>query len=269
MELEKILKKHNLTEEELTKILKQVTSPKIEKDNIHEHYYSIKKDKFLVTGDWHVGHKNFRYDAFEGMQRAIKKYNIERIYHTGDLIEGMSNREGHIYELSELGVSNQMNKVSDLISQLDCEIFYINGNHDLWAMQKSNQGFNVGKEIDTNNKNVHYLGDMKAEIKLSPTVKMWLTHEGNTAYALSYSGQKRINSIHGGNKPSIWFNGHLHKSLYMEYRNIHFFESGTLQQQTDYMAMKGSPAHVGFWICEVYHNKKGIKHLRNSWHPYY
>ena len=269
MTLEKILQKHNLTEDELNIILRQHKKPKIENNNSHEHYYSLKKDKFIITGDWHVGHKNFRYDTFEGLQKAIKRFKVERVYHTGDLVEGMSNREGHIYELSTPGVSNQMNQTAEYIQALPCDMYFINGNHDLWAMKKSNQGFNVGKELDRNISNAHYLGDLKAEIKLSPTVKMWLTHEGNSAYALSYSGQKRINSIHGGNKPNVWFNGHLHKALYMEYRNIHFFESGTLQQQTEFMAMKGSPAHIGFWLCEIYHNKKGVEQVRSTWFPYY
>ena len=269
MTLEKILEKHNITEEELNNILKQSKKPKLEKNNSHEHYFSTKKDKFIVTGDWHVGHKNFREDAFEGLIKTIKKYKIERIYHCGDLLEGMSNRDGGIYELSYLGISNQLNEANRLIQQLPCDMYFILGNHDLWSKIKSNQGFNIGKNLEEENKNAHYLGDMKSEIKLSPTTKVWLTHEGNSAYALSYSGQKRINSIHGGQKPSLWFNGHLHKSLYMEYRNIHFFESGTLQQQTDFMAMKGSPAHVGFWMIDVYHNKKGINQVRSSWFPYY
>ena len=269
MDLEKLLEKHNITETELNNILKQAKKPKLEKDNSHEHYHSTKRDKFIITGDWHVGHKNFRHDAFEGIQRTLKKHKIDKIYHCGDLIEGMSNRDGHMYELSHLGVSNQIAETVKLLNGLDAKVYFVNGNHDLWSKNKSNQGFNAGQNINELCKNVDYLGDMKAEVKLSPTVKMWLTHEGNSAYALSYSGQKRINSIHGGNKPSVWFNGHLHKALYMEYRNIHFFECGTLQQQTDFMAMKGSPAHVGFWLVDVYHNKKGINQIRSSWFPYY
>ena len=615
--LEDVLNKYNLTEPELEKILKQSKKPKLEKNNSHDHYHSTHRDKFIVTGDWHVGHRNFRVDCFDGIQKVLKKHKIDKIYHCGDLIEGMSNREGHVYELNHLGVSNQINETQKLFNSLNAQIYFINGNHDLWVKNKANQGFNVGQSINDNCSNAHYLGDMKAEINLSPTVKMWLTHEGNSAYALcfddkteiltedgwrlfkdlknervatlnlktdtfewqkpidyteeeyngemlkfsarnidmivtpnhrmlvrrynksidlsrvkhyimpqkahptlskewiikqakdlkglfrqqwqmkrgdqnwkgniienvkvpfvqphkfsnknfkhigtlyiddvaeflawyvtegcashstvsicqsqkanpdnysqilnllkrmnlkccvtgkdkkdisinsvelaswvisecgkgsknvflpkwlkdqptdileivfdtmikgdgwvngkgfgyksiskrlrddiseigiklgyavtegvdslsftseqilptinkrpesinykgkiycvsvpnkiimvrrngkaiwsgnSYSGQKRINSIHGGQKPSIWFNGHLHKALYMEYRNIHFFESGTLQQQTDFMAMKGSPAHVGFWMLDVYHNKKGINQVRSSWFPYY
>jgi DNA polymerase II small subunit/DNA polymerase delta subunit B len=267
--IEEILKKENLTEEELKKIIQQSKKPKLETKNIHEHYHNTKHHKFIVTGDWHVGHQNFRYDVLDGMKKIIKKEKIEEIYHTGDLIEGMSNREGHIYELRTLGVTNHIDEVVDIINDLNKTFYFINGNHDLWAKMKSNQGFNTGKNIEEQCPKAIYLGDMKAEVKLSPYAKMWLTHEGNSAYALSYSGQKRINSIAGGNKPGAWFNGHLHKALYMEYRNIHFFESGTLESQTDFMKMKGSSAHVGFWLVDIYHNKKGINQIKSSWFPYY
>jgi predicted phosphodiesterase len=269
MTLEKVLEKHNLTEDELNNIIKQSKKPELKTKNIVEHYHSTKHDKFIVTADWHVGHKNFRYDCYNGINKAIKKYKIDKIYHCGDLIEGMSNREGHVYELNLLGVSNQIKECKDLIKNLNTDFYFINGNHDLWIKQKANQGFNIGEELSNTIDNAHYLGDMKAEVKLSPHVKMWLTHEGNTAYSLSYSGQKRINSISGGNKPNLWFNGHLHKAMFMEYRNIHFFESGTLESQTDFMAMKGSPAHVGFWLVDVYHNKQGVNQVRSSWFPFY
>jgi hypothetical protein len=103
-----------------------------------------------------------------------------------------------------------------------------------------------------------------------PNKTIFTRRNGKTLWTgNSYSGQKRINSITGGNKPNLWFNGHLHKALYMEYRNIHFFESGTLESQTDFMAMKGSPAHVGFWLVDIYHNKQGVNQVRSSWFPYY
>ena len=85
----------------------------------------------------------------------------------------------------------------------------------------------------------------------------------------SYSGQKIINSLEGGTKPNIIFNGHIHKSLQMYYRNIWFHESGTLMHQSEFMAMKGSPAHVGFWTSEIKFSKNGIQSIKSEWYPIY
>ena len=57
--------------------------------------------------------------------------------------------------------------------------------------------------------------------------------------------------------------------MYMFYRNVHALESMTLQDQTPFMAMKGSPAHVGFSILDIYVNKKGIDKFTPTFYPYY
>jgi UDP-2,3-diacylglucosamine pyrophosphatase LpxH len=181
----------------------------------------------------------------------------------------MSNRDGHIYELETIGVSNQINQAANLLSASPVPLFFTTGNHDEWSKNKANQGHLVGQDLESRISHATFLGEYTANIKFSDNVTMRLTHEGATAYALSYSGQKRINALEGGTKPSIIMNGHLHKLLYMNYRNIHYFEAGTLQSQTPFMAMKGSPSMVGFWLLDVYHNKKGITQLKQTAFPYY
>jgi hypothetical protein len=42
-----------------------------------------------------------------------------------------------------------------------------------------------------------------------------------------------------------------------------------MQNQTEFMAMKGSPAHVGFWILDVCFSKDGVKRFKSEWIPEY
>jgi predicted phosphodiesterase len=257
-----------LTEQEMNLIMKQIKQPE-KKINTFDHFYNEKHTKVLVMSDTHIGSKYFREDIFQDLLKIIKKEKPDAVYHSGDIIEGMSNREGHIYELSIMGTSNQATKAIELFKQIEKPLFFTTGNHDEWSKVKSNQGYLLGQDLEKSIPNSKFLGEYTADIKFSEQVTMRLTHEGASAYALSYSGQKRVNAIEGGTKPAIIINGHIHKLLYMYYRNIHYFEAGCLQDQTPFMRMKGTPAMKGFWLLDIYHNKNGITKLRQTAYPYY
>lgn len=266
--LEKLIERYGLSEGEVETFLKGLSKPP-KRHNTYEHFYGERRTKLGFFPDTHIGSKFFRPDIFDA---AIKKFNQEKVdavYHVGDIIEGMSNREGHIYELETLGVSNQVNQAAELLNQVQQPFYFITGNHDGWSRVKGNQGVSVGDMLEDKIKDSKFLGEMYADIQLHPNVKLRLSHEGNSSYTLSYSGQKRINGLQAGTKPNIIVNGHLHKSLYMMYRNIHYFEAGSMEDQTPFMAMKGSPAMLGFWILDVRHNKGGISQMKPTFYPFY
>lgn len=265
----KLFKDKNISYDEAKMLVKGSQKYQAQTHNQHNHFYGSRHSKILITSDWHFGHKNFRYDIFEDTVKVANKEKVDAIYHPGDVTEGMSNRDGHFFELAIPGVTNQVHGVAELINQYKQPFYFILGNHDLWSMKKGNQGVNIGKELEGLCSNATWLGDMKADVYLSPSCKMELSHEGSAAYALSYSMQKRINAISGGDKPHIKVNGHIHKMLYMFYRNIHSVEAGTLEDQTEFMAMKGTPAHTGFWLLDIYYNKKGINRFTTTAYPYY
>jgi len=268
--LEKILTKHNLSQKELDMILKQNATPEKKKFNVEQHYWRPRRVKLGFIADTHIGHSFFNYSIYEASRHQFKKNKVEAIYHCGDVLEGMSNREGHFYELKTAGVSNQIKEAKEVLEGYDLPVYFITGNHDEWATKKSNQGISVGDYLDqVTNEKIKHIGDFRTDIELAPKVKLRLTHEGTGAYALSYSLQKRINALEGGTKPNIIVNGHPHKAIQMFYRNIHAFEAGTLCDQTPFMAMKGSPAHTGFWILDIAYNKKGITDLKAQLFPFY
>ena len=87
-----------------------------------------------------------------------------------------------------------------------------------------------------------------------------------TAYANSYKGQKLIESLLEIEKPNLIFSGHYHKSLYQFARGIHQWESGTICRQTGFMRGKKIPAHVGFWMVEVEHEKGKVIGVSSKWY---
>ena len=266
---DKLLKKYDLSPDDLEHVLKQLKTPKKNINNTYKYDSKSNHIRLGVFSDTHYGHNKFRYDVHKASVKVFNKKNIDMILHCGDIIEGMSNRDGHIYELDKIGVTAQLKEAVTLLSEYNKDLYFILGNHDAWSKNKSNQGFNIGKYLEDNINGSKYLGDLKADIELSDNVKIRLSHEGNSAYALSYSSQKRINAMEGGSKPNILFNGHLHKSMYMFYRNIHAFEVGCLLDQTEFMAMKGSPAMVGFWVVDLFYNNNGINKIKPEFYPFY
>lgn len=263
--------KLGLTETELKRVLEQLRKPERVRRTF-DNWADSKRNKFMVISDTHIGSKYYRPEIMDAAAKVAVKEVVDVVYHAGDVIEGMSNRDGHVYELQDIGVSAQINRAASELEKIvikNIPLAFTTGNHDEWARNKANQGVEVGPVIQDKVKGTTWLGDYTAKIKLGSAADMWLTHEGASSYALSYSGQKRINGLSGGVKPSLIFNGHIHKSLYMFYRGIHYFEAGCFQDQTPFMAMKGSPAMCGFWVVDVSHNKKGVNEVSQRFYPFY
>jgi predicted phosphodiesterase len=216
------IKKTALLPEEIKLVLSS-KHPAIKKED-YDCYFGKDRLKIGVISDMHIGSKSFNYHAYELALREFNKEKVDAVYCPGDILEGMSQRDGQIYELNKVGYTEQLDEAVRLLKRIKQPFYFITGNHDQWAMNKGNMGLNVGQEIQEKIPNAHFLGEMEAYVNLGHGQKMKLTHRGNTAYALSYSGQKQINGLEGGTKPAVILNGHLHKALYMNYRNINYIE---------------------------------------------
>jgi len=181
----------------------------------------------------------------------------------------MSNRSGHIYELSHLGYAAQKEHAIEVLSQWsDTPIYMVSGNHDLW-FKKSN-GADVVNDICEVIPNAEYLGEHEGDISLNGKgiLKLWHGGDGNS-YAISYRLQKIIEAITGGEKPDMLIAGHVHKSMYMYDRHVHVYSAGAIQRQTPWMRGKRIASHTGFWIVEAWVNSDGISKTRGEWFPYY
>lgn len=205
------------------------------------------------------------YQAFE----EFKKAGVDFITHSGDVTEGMSNRPGHIYELSHLGYAAQKDEAVEIFSQwTDTDIYAIDGNHDRWFIKSA--GAKIVEDIDSAVENFHFIGHDEGDISLGgkATLKLWHGEDGNS-YALSYRLQKILESLSGGEKPSVMIAGHVHKYVSIFERNVYAVSAGTMQRQTPWMRGKRIAAHVGFVIADYWINEDGISKFRHTWHPFY
>jgi hypothetical protein len=210
--------------------------------------------RFGVFADAHMGHKDYRPDVLRKMVADGKRFGIEFWLNAGDTIEGMSGREGHIYELDYIGYSAQIKFFEEEMKIFKNTVYSIEAqnSHSGWYKNKGNMGLNIGEELAKLSKHYKFIGYDEQDLEFSNGLKIRLRHPGGgTAYALSYKLQKYIESISGGQKPHLLFHGHFHKSLQVFYRNVYGFESGCICDQTPFMKKIGTPAMVGYWLIDV------------------
>lgn len=225
--------------------------------------------RFAVMADTHLGHRQAREDwvlrAFEDMEEE----GVEFILHVGDLVEGMSGRPGHVYELSHTGFQAQIGCAADLFALAPVPIKAILGNHDLWFSGKGDAGVDVGAALALRMPG-HFecLGYHEADVVVNGIkVKLWHGMDGK-AYAKGYRGQKIVETLPGGGKPHILLLGHAHDSAFFVTRNVCVFECGTFSLQSDFMRYTKKEACPGWWSIEVW-GEGEIQSIRPWWHPFF
>jgi len=276
----KELKKIDLNEIELKKVLTNLKDTNPLKYKPQRISFPDKSVRFSVFSDAHMGHMDYRPDVLDKLIKDTKRQGCEFSINVGDTIEGMSGREGHIYELKYLGASKQMDYFKSEFEKFDkiskkFQVYSIEAqdSHSGWYHSKGNTGLNVGEELASRSKHYKFIGYDEQDLLLDNGLKIRLRHPGGgTAYAISYKMQKYVESISGGQKPDMVFQGHFHKAEYLFYRNIHCYDSGCLQNQSPFMKKKGTPAHLGYWIVDVKMNnrkKKLVERVSNQFIPFF
>lgn len=265
--LERKLTRHNITAKELDILLKQSGQSDWEQ-RTYKHYG--KNVRLGVISDTHIGHKCYDSGLMDYAAEMFTKRKVDMILHTGDICDGLYiNRPGHMFELEHISGDEQFKRAKKELSKLEQEIYGITGNHEENTFGKI-CGFNIGDRMASELDHYHDLGVQHGFVELAYGKKIQLIHpDGGTAYAISYKTQKIVESLEGGTKPEILLIGHFHKSEYLFYRNIHCYQTGTLERQTPFMKNKGIPAHCGFWILDAKVNKTGINSMKMEWFPAY
>lgn len=224
--------------------------------------------KIGAITDTHIGSKYFNKERLYQAYTEFQKEGVDFITHSGDVTEGMSNRPGQIYELDQLGYHQQRQEAVDVLGQWDSKMYMIDGNHDRWYM-KSN-GANIVSDIAGMLPDAEYLGHDEGDISLNgkATLKLW-HGEDSSSYAVSYRIQKVVESLSGGEKPSVMFFGHTHKVTYLFERNVHCYSMGCIERQSAWMRGKRIAAHTGFWIVDLWVNNEGVSKSQGCFYPFY
>jgi UDP-2,3-diacylglucosamine pyrophosphatase LpxH len=224
--------------------------------------------KWMQISDTHLGSKHTNPADIVAAFKHAEEEGCQMIAHVGDVFEGMSGREGHIYELSEIGYAAQLELGRQVFSETKLPVNAISGNHDEWFI-KSNGAYIV-KELCDRLPHLNYLGQNYGTIYLNGA-RYELTHglDGGGSYAISYRVQKIIEAYEGGQKPQIIGTGHDHKAGYFFLRNVHAFLGGCMQNQSDWMRQTRKAAMKGYWIIDALIDDGEVKTIKMQFTPFY
>lgn len=225
--------------------------------------------RFGYLTDTHIGSKYTDETAISAALEEFKKRECQFLVHSGDVFEGMSGRDGHVYELSSIGYSAQKKAGVELMKQWDRPAYYIAGNHDAWYMKKGDMGANIVEEFCSEVPQAHFLGMNEGDFPVNGAViKLWHGEDGSS-YAISYRMQKIVEAFTGGEKPNVLLLGHAHKQGNFFERNIHVLGGGTLQHQTPFMRYKRLAAVMGFYVVTMCIKNSSIVWFEPRWYPLY
>ena len=214
--------------------------------------------------DNHLNSKFERLDVLHAIYDVFEKEGITEVFNGGNWIEG--DARFNRYEVKNRGASKQVDYfIQNYPQRKGIITYYIAGDdHEGWYWQR--EGLNIGeytemKALKAGRNDLKYLGYVEADVEFQArngVAKMKLMHAGGgSAYAVSYSPQKMIESFQGGEKPQILLLGHYHKADYFCYRDVHCVQLGCTQNQSTFMRKKKIQAHIGGWIIEFQQAEDG------------
>ena len=249
---------------------KRVVVQNQEPKHVTSKWDGTKTIKFAIIGDTQIGSKYAQLTYLHEFYDLCKKEGIKSVYHTGDLVDGLKMRTGHVYELCDVSADDMRDDViKNYPKREGITTYFISGNHD--ASIYKQVGYDICQAVANARPDMKYLGRDCAVVHITPKCTLELRHPWDgTAYALSYKIQKMIEAMESDSKPNILAVGHYHKAEYLFYRNIHALQTGCFQGQTPFTRGKGISVQMGGWLVSVRVDKDGyIQSFAPEFVPYY
>ena len=234
--------------------------------------------RFGLTADNHLCSKYSRLEVLNALYDIWSEQGIDTVYQCGNMIDGEASFNRHDLCVPP-GVENQVDYfIQNWPKRPGIVTRYITGDdHESWFTQQN--GVNVGKLMmraasEAGRSDLVYLGHMEHDVIFEAkngSCKMRLVHAGGgSAYAISYSVQKIVESYQGGEKPNVLLVGHYHKAEYSYPREVHVVQAGCTQDQTPFMRKKRLQAMVGGWTVSFVVDDNGIVHnFTTQFHAFY
>lgn len=269
--------KYNSVKSHILRNKKKATTPEkkvVVQNQEPEHsdadWTGTKTIKFGLMGDTQFGSKYAQLTHLHNFYDICAKEGITKVYHTGDITDGLKMRPGHEYELYDSSADGQREDVVKNYPRREgITTYFITGNHD--ASLYKHVGYDIGAAIAKDRDDMVYLGRDCAVVNLTPNCTLELRHPWDgTAYALSYKIQKMIEAMESDSKPNILAVGHYHKQGHFMYRNVHAIMTGCFQGQTPFTRGKGISVTLGGYIVTITVDSNGtIQRISPEFIPYY
>lgn len=225
---------------------------------------SDRNNRFVIgaTGDNHLGSKYARLDVLNDLYDRFAAEKVSVVLNTGNWIEGEARFNVHDLIPEAHGFDAQLRYLAEHYPvRKGISTYAVHGDdHEGWYGQRF--GVDVGLRAaqvmrEAGRRDWHDLGFMEANVILrnrntGKEAAMLVVHPGGgSAYATSYTMQKLVESLDGGEKPAVLLAGHYHKLEVLNVRNVWAVQTGTTQDQTPFMRKKKLEAHVGGMVLRL------------------
>jgi len=206
--------------------------------------------------DTHIGSKYERLDALNNFYDRCVQLRVKQVFVAGNIIEGDS--RFNTFSTYVRGVNDQTkNFIEKFPYRRGITTYFITGDdHEGWYIQRDN--LNIGEYIelkanDSGRKDLIYIGHLERDIEFTQTkgssIVRVIHAGGGSAYAISYTSQKYVESLQGGEKPAVVVIGHFHKFDWSYPREVHCIQPASFKDQDDWMRKKRIQSIVGGCIC--------------------
>jgi biotin operon repressor len=235
--------------------------------------------RFGVVSDNHLCNKHSRLDVLKAAYDTFEREGIQTVFNPGNWIDGEA-RFTRPEAIVRPGLDAQIEYMIENYPQRKGIVTrYIAGDdHEGWYQQR--ECIEVGRYLqlkaeEAGREDLKYLGYAEADVELKAkggTAVMRVVHPGGgSAYAISYTDQKRVESYQGGEKPQIELVGHYHKYNVGYPREVYTVQAGCTCDQTLFMRKKRLQAMVGFLIVEIQQDPADghILRCRHEWFPFF
>ena len=238
-----------------------------------------KETEFAIgfTADNHLCSKYERLDVLESLFDRFADAGVTDVYQGGNMIDGEA--RFNKFDIHKYGVEDQVAYFVEKWPQRPgiTTHFVTGDDHEGWYVQREH--INIGQKIEDEAKragreDLHHLGYMERDIEFvqsKGSSRLRVIHAGGgSSYATSYTSQKYVESLQGGEKPSIVLVGHFHKFDWCYPREVHVIQMGCTEDQTPFMRKKRLQAHLGGGIIWLTQNELGIfTSVKVQWFGYF
>lgn len=217
---------------------------------------------FGVSSDQHLGSKYERLDVLNDLYDWFHQRQVDCVFNSGNWIDGDDTKTQH--DVAVHGLEPQIDYLVANYPRRDgINTYAVWGeDHEGWYARR--EAIDVGRFVqrrmqDAGRTDWVDLGFMEAAVTLKNTntgataPPLLVMHPGGgTAYALSYRPQKLVESLQGGEKPSVILIGHYHKMSVNLIRSVWAIQVGCAQDQTPFMRKIPTEPHIGGMIITLH-----------------
>lgn len=217
---------------------------------------------FGAVSDSHLGSKYERLDVLNDLYDRFVMAEVDRVFHAGNWIDGykvgINEHDVHIHHME-----GQLRYLAQEYPKRGGLTTYAVTGEDHEGWWARSQGIDIGKRAEQTMREYGRddwvnLGFMESHVRLvnansgAETIMAVVHPGGGTAYALSYSVQKIVEALEGGEKPAVALYGHYHKLWSGNIRNVWVAVTGCTQDQTVFTRNKiKQEVHVGGFLIAL------------------